>query len=224
MWSTLFSLVAPRSCGLCSRPGDAICRVCIAESSAQSVWRSGARVWLAAAHRPELVQFVVGWKDRSRWSDTRVLAELVAGNLAEEDWWRGSEFAIVPVPSRRDSYRARGWRPVPELAAEVCRLAGARLLPALAWSRQVADQRGLSGRERQANLDGAFTVTAEAPPRVFLLDDILTSGATLLSAGRALSVAGAGEVRLAAVTAARPERRIQQITDQNPLVFTEAST
>jgi predicted amidophosphoribosyltransferase len=69
------------------------------------------------------------------------------------------------------------------------------VLPALTHRRKVADQAGLGRRARGENLDGALAVRAssarllgERP--VVLLDDVMTSGATLAEAARALRAAG----------------------------------
>jgi predicted amidophosphoribosyltransferase len=85
-----------------------------------------------------------------------------------------------------------------------------RVLPALTHARQVRDSAGLSARERMTNLDGALVVrsasvrTLEQRP-VVLTDDLLTTGATLAEASRAVRAAG-GRV-LAAAAVAATERR-----------------
>jgi ComF family protein len=70
---------------------------------------------------------------------------------------------------------------------------------ALRRTRATAPQAGLSGRERKANVAGAFAVRRGARrriagARVLLVDDVVTTGATLAAAARALRSAGAASV------------------------------
>jgi predicted amidophosphoribosyltransferase len=78
---------------------------------------------------------------------------------------------------------------------------GLTLARSLRLTRQPRDQAGLTAPERKANLVEAFA--CEAPPEgpVIIVDDIVTTGATLAEAARALRVAGVGEVRAVAIAA-----------------------
>lgn len=125
------------------------------------------------------------------------------------------ECAVVPVPSSRAARRARGDDPTRRLAriaVATLRQRGvrARLVPALHQRRAVADQAGLTAVGRAANLDGALGVAAAARPvlsRAGLLvvaDDVVTTGATLAEATRAL--AGSGTVVGAGIIAATQRR------------------
>lgn len=77
---------------------------------------------------------------------------------------------------------------------------------ALEHRRRVADQAGLSASDRAANLSGAMRARFDlSGRRVIVLDDVITTGATLAEAARALREAGA-EVSAAAVVAATARR------------------
>jgi len=117
---------------------------------------------------------------------------------------------LVPVPSSRAAIRKRGHDAIrrtaraarPQISASV------RVVPALEQARAVADQAELGVAERAANLSGALDVPArrarslgETP--VVIVDDVMTTGATLVEAHRALRAAGAW-VLGAAVLAATP--------------------
>ncbi|RAY14288.1 ComF family protein [Actinomadura craniellae] len=119
-------------------------------------------------------------------------------------------FAVVAVPSARAAARRRGYRPVGRLAAAAVlglRRAGWAVTgaDALRHRRGVADQAGLDAAARAANLAGALVVRRGGPPvgPVVLVDDVITSGATLAEAARALRAAGA-DVRAVAAVAATP--------------------
>jgi predicted amidophosphoribosyltransferase len=120
-------------------------------------------------------------------------------------------FVVVPVPSSRASVRARGNDPTLRMARAAARaLSGARLLPALRHVRPVADQSGLGLSARRANLAGALAVRRRAGRlldgrTVLIVDDLMTTGSTLVEAARAIRAAG-GHVLGAAVVAATRRR------------------
>jgi len=120
---------------------------------------------------------------------------------------------LVPVPSRRSSARARGGNHVARLAYLTARLAGPTVQVAtpLRFRRQVSDSVGLSKSERVANMNQSMVAASYTPGRwgseveIIVLDDLITTGATLIEASRALRAAG-WPLRGAAVVAAAPAR------------------
>lgn len=111
---------------------------------------------------------------------------------------------LVPVPSRPAATRRRGFVPI-EL---IVRAASGRLVPArvLEVRGGTRDQAGLDRDERRTNLEGAMrSRTRLDGRRVLLVDDVVTTGATLREAARAAAAAGA--VVLGAVTVARTPKR-----------------
>ncbi|MEU3413905.1 ComF family protein [Streptomyces sp. NPDC006658] len=147
-----------------------------------------------------------------------------AGGGSAEPSWR-EPVLLVPVPSARWAVRARGHDPVRRMAlaaARELRRTGtpARVAAVLRQRRAVADQAGLDAPRRLANLAGALEVTADGGRllgggrRVVLVDDLMTTGASLAEAARALrenpvSRANGGTAVYRAITReGREERRI----------------
>lgn len=104
---------------------------------------------------------------------------------------------VVPVPMHESRRRARGFHPAGELARAAARELGCALaLDALRTTRATASQTGLDRSERRRNVRGAFAVSRPIPrgARVALVDDVVTTGATLAECARVLRRAGASRV------------------------------
>ncbi|KOV99326.1 MULTISPECIES: ComF family protein [unclassified Streptomyces] len=119
-----------------------------------------------------------------------------AGPAGPARWPGCGPVLLVPVPSARWAVRARGHDPVRRMAlaaAGELRRTGtpARVAAVLRQRRAVADQAGLDARHRLANLAGALEVSPGGGRllgvgRVVLVDDLMTTGASLAEAARAL--------------------------------------
>lgn len=109
--------------------------------------------------------------------------------------------AIVPVPLHRFREWDRKWNQAAFLANEIGRLSGFPVLLALKKSQTTRTQSSLSGTARRANLRDAFECVAAVPKTVLLVDDVITTGATLSECAIVLRKAGAR--RVYAVTVAR---------------------
>ena len=119
----------------------------------------------------------------------RVLIREAAASLdAPPDW-------VVPVPQHPRRLRARGFHPAGLLAREVARTLNAPLArDALLRVRDTPSQRGLGRAARRANLRDAFRAAGPVAGSVALVDDVTTTGSTLVAAARALRRAGAEQV------------------------------
>ena len=133
-----------------------------------------------------------------KYGDRLDLARLMAGWMARA----GRELlddadALVPVPLHWRRLWARRFNQSASLAAEISSLSKVPVAHgALKRVRPTAQQVGLSKSERADNVQGAFRVPADlkaevAGRRLILIDDVLTSGATVDTCARALLRAGA---------------------------------
>jgi len=115
---------------------------------------------------------------------------------------------VVPVPQHPTRLRERGFSPAAGLARCVARETRAALGPS-ALLRRVAtpSQTGLSRSERRRNLSGAIVAAGALPRRIWIVDDVVTTGATLREAARAARSGGARDiVAIAAVRTPLVER------------------
>ena len=112
---------------------------------------------------------------------------------------------LVPIPLHRLKLLKRRFNQSAILAAELARCSGHRTAPmALKRTRATAPQFGLTAAQRQTNVRGAFCVPARhrgeiKGRRVLLIDDVITTGATVTAATRALFDAGAETVDVLAL-------------------------
>ena len=119
--------------------------------------------------------------------------------LAGRELLAGAD-ALVPVPLHWRRLWARRFNQASALAQEIARGSGVPVLhEALARVRATRQQVGLSKTERDANVQGAFRVSAASKAavrgkRLILVDDVLTSGATVDNCARTLLRAGAANV------------------------------
>ena len=119
--------------------------------------------------------------------------------LVGEAFSYGRQTIIVPVPLSKHRKKSRGYNQVFEIASRAVKGDGPGCisLQILTRKRDTVPQTSLSGRERRENMHGAFQVGEIDERRAYLvIDDVSTTGATLLSAHGALKDAGANHIAL----------------------------
>jgi predicted amidophosphoribosyltransferase len=230
----LTDLVLPDSCPGCgARATPPACAGCLAALE-QSPRRCppdplpvGLPVpWAVTAYAGTTRALVVAHKEHGRLGLSRplgaALARAVLGAAGAD------RVLLVPVPSTRPAVRRRGHDPTRRMslaAAAWIRARGGRasVVRGLRHARAVDDQAGLDHAARMVNLHGALMaspggtaamqravapVTDDAPTRIVVVDDVVTTGATLVEGVRALRSAGlpVGGVAVVAATARRVAR------------------
>jgi predicted amidophosphoribosyltransferase len=189
-FASLVDLVLPRACVGCGLAGPPLCTACRPRELPLHVWAGGMDVCAAAAYEGSLRAALIAYKEHGRHDLAAPLGELLAQAASAAD--RPNDAVLVPVPSTAAASRARGGDHVLRLAKAAASDCGLRVVQALSFARAVEDSAGLSRADRAANLRGAMT--SRPPPSgqqtAVLVDDIVTTGATVREARRALTGAG----------------------------------
>lgn len=169
--------------------------------------------WVAVAARlyQGVVQTsLVAYKERGAWQLSRPLGSLLAWSVtmlcAAVNY--DGPIELIPVPSSAHRIRERGedvtLRLARDAAATLRRIGvSARVHARLTLTRHVVDQSGLHRHERHDNLNQSMNAISSAGAPWIVVDDIITTGATLTESIRALGSGGLG----AATVAATPLRR-----------------
>lgn len=123
------------------------------------------------------------------------LAQHLAATLAAHPHWQPD--LLIPSPMHPARRRARGFNQASDIAEH---LSQALALPwsagLVARTRRAPSQRGLDRHARLTNLAGVFQVVETPPARVAIIDDVVTTGATVRLLAEALKTAGAREVQV----------------------------
>jgi ComF family protein len=145
-----------------------------------------------------------------KFSGRRNLVGLLAALLAEAffDTWSRAEFdLIVPIPLHPKRKRDRGYNQAELLAVSLAKLIALPYDKALQRTRSTLPQVGLTDSQRLDNVRKAFVCPMPqriSKRRILLIDDVMTTGATVESASQALMDAGAR--RVSVLTVARTGR------------------
>ena len=173
-------------CARCGQPraGDLACRIC-------ALWPAGlcrvrSAVWLEESARRAVhrLKYEGWWRVAEAMADAMHGLEPLTGRVS-----------LIPIPLGTRRLRERGYNQSERIAAALAGLIGAQVrTDILRRVRDTRSQTALTPEARQANLDGAFACQGAVGVSVVLVDDVFTTGATLVAAASALAAAGAAGV------------------------------
>jgi len=176
-------------CIICSNPTDrrGICQECDVSYS---------RAWCVGERSDTLRRLIDGYK----FCNTRSAYRSLAGLLFERIGQLPEGVVIVPIPTNPSHIRVRGYDHTLLVARQLAKLQR-RPIATLIRRATHTTQRGASKSERIMQAKGAFEVHSKLDPMLtyLIIDDVMTTGATLQYATKALLRAGAKNVWVAIV-------------------------
>lgn len=201
------AVLLPVSCAGCGLPDRGLCAACRLRCAADPVVRAlpdGTPVVSALRYEAMVRRTILAFKEEGRTDVVRPLARAIGAAIDAAAILAGTStdatIEVSTVPATRSGRRRRGYRPVDLLV----HAAGLRASPVLAVVAATTQQKALGRDERDRNLRNSMLARRPLTGRRFLLvDDILTTGATLGEAARAIRAAG-GEVTACATLAFTP--------------------
>jgi ComF family protein len=217
--STALDVAFPAACSGCGREGEPLCSACLPALDARLRLPGGTPIGLPADLPPPLLQLewcapfagpVRAALHDLKYGGERRLARPL-GQAVARRWRRVSEGAtlVVPVPVHAERERRRGYDQAALIAAAAAADLGLPCVRALERKRATIAQFELGREDRAANVAGAFrlrgpereAVAAISGRWILLVDDVVTTGATL--AACALALEGAGALGVSAIAVAR---------------------
>jgi ComF family protein len=197
----LLDVVAPMvppscvACGAWAGAAEPLCPVC----RGRLQWLGGEAVdgvWAPVAYAGPAREVVAALKFRGAF---RVVDAMAAAAVASApSGWLAPGGVLVPVPLHPARRRRRGFNQAERLAAALGARTGLPMAEVLARAGARGTQMGRGRAERLRGIEGSIVVAATPPARVVLVDDVVTTGATLSACRAALLAAGAREVRAVA--------------------------
>ncbi|MBO9309606.1 MAG: ComF family protein [Chloroflexi bacterium] len=198
LWQSALDFFFPPHCLACGRVGSHYCVHCLAELPFPPIHctpESALRLQIAAAPFEGALRTAI---HALKYEGARQLAPLLAARLAEAV--ARSDFraqAVVPMPLHSERLAQRGYNQSALLAESLAARLRLPYLPnAVQRIRHTAPQVGLNRQERAANVANAFRADPEQVRglRLLLVDDVITTGATMRACAEALHQAGAAEI------------------------------
>lgn len=216
-------VLVPVECAVCRAPGSGLCRGCrmlLRRSCARPFEASSAApllgpclpVTAAGRYAHELATCLLAFKNGGRTDLAPVLAAALATALrAAAPSWPPGPVLLVPVPTAPSALRRRWFDPVLVLLEDCARRgvlpAGTAVAGHLRHRRGVLPgpaQKRLGRAGRRTRQAGSLRAAVPAGARCVVVDDVLTTGATLAEAARALRAGGADVVGAVVLAAVRP--------------------
>lgn len=190
----LLNLILPSQCGVCDVPGTNLCASCLSSTQPEPHYfkRGSLPGFAAATYSKNLSKLLVAFKDKNQSAlitDLQPWISVLGNEILKFDF----DTFLVPAPSRGQNFAKRGFQPSLLIAQAVADLVPkSRVANCLALAPKTQDQVGLNPSSRFENLSGAMRLNQSVQGKTCLLiDDIVTTGATILEGWRVLQLGGA---------------------------------
>lgn len=206
----LTQLIFPSRCFGCQRLGPSICSGC--RSSWHPHYYKGSlgqfKVHSALIYTPIASKIILAAKESGqKGADELIIQSII--HVLEKNKVNTNLARLVPIPSSKASQRRRGRSFMVDLVSQISERTGIPMLDCLQLSRRVLDQSRLDRDQRAKNLDGAFSLSCHVRGELILIDDVVTTGATLREGFRAVNSQGfqaIGSVSAVTACVAQPLR------------------
>jgi predicted amidophosphoribosyltransferase len=194
----LLSLIIPISCIGCSADGKILCASCESAFTPSqtliprrfTLISSDVSVGSLIPYDERVSRIVLGAKD----DGNRYLEAIIIEALSAARSLFPAELLLTPIPSTASVRRKRGRDFTLDLARKLAQETGDQISTSLRLERKIAPQKSLSARARAVNMHHAFsyhrTENEVGAKAALLVDDVMTTGATLREGVRALQMAG----------------------------------
>jgi len=186
-------LLFPTRCFGCNTVGLSICSTCRLEWHPHyyATRFSTMSIHSAVLYSATASKIILAAKENGlKGADALIVSAIV--HVLEKADFSHHNVRLVPIPSSLSARRRRGRSFIVDIVNDVSKTSGYPVANYLEVVRKVRDQSGLVASARSLNMEGAFAVKPSAHPRgdLILIDDVVTTGATLREAARALSTHG----------------------------------
>jgi ComF family protein len=187
-FADLTQLIFPSRCFGCQRLGPSICSGC-RSSWHPHYYKSNLdkfKVHSALIYTPIASKIILAAKESGqKGADELIIQSII--HVLNKNKVDTNSARLVPIPSSKASQRRRGRSFMVDLVSQISERTGIPMLDCLQLSRRVLDQSRLDRDQRSKNLDGAFSLTCHARGELILIDDVVTTGATLREGFRAVN-------------------------------------
>jgi predicted amidophosphoribosyltransferase len=200
-----WAVLMPVECAGCQINDRALCLECARSLVADPTIHSTpghVRVHAALRYEGAVRRVLLAFKNQHRTDQARPLSQALLPALrralaaSSAGGPTGGQVLIVAVPTSKRAFRTRGYHPI----SLVLRAAGIRHARVLRVTKETTSQKLLGAHQRAVNVRGALIATRPlAGVPVIIIDDVLTTGATIDEAARAISVAGGAVIAAATI-------------------------
>ena len=148
-------------------------------------------------HDPKLSKLIIDGKYNYIKSIYEFLGKLTAENLKKSGFMQivNENFNLVPVPLAASRHRWRGFNQSEILCQAISKELNVPVTDVLIRHKTTKTQKELNRAERLTNVKGAFKINGSVKNQSFIVvDDVITTGATILEAAKTLKLSGAAQV------------------------------